>query len=39
MINDHKPDVLLLDLGCRMRDGLDLLKQIRSEHPALPVIV
>jgi DNA-binding NtrC family response regulator len=39
MITDHKPDVLLLDLGLPDGEGLDLLRQIREEHPQLPVIV
>jgi DNA-binding NtrC family response regulator len=39
MINDHKPDVLLLDLGLPDGEGLDLLRTIRLQHPALPVIV
>jgi DNA-binding NtrC family response regulator len=39
MISDHKPDVLLLDLGLPDGEGLDLLRTIRLQHPALPVIV
>ena len=39
MITESKPDVLLLDLGLPDSEGLDLLKTIRQQHPALPVIV
>jgi DNA-binding NtrC family response regulator len=39
MITDQKPDVLLLDLGLPDGEGLDLLKEIRSSYPQLPVIV
>jgi len=39
MIADHKPDVLLLDLGLPDGEGLDLLRTIRTQHPNLPVIV
>jgi DNA-binding NtrC family response regulator len=39
MIAEHKPDLLLLDLGLPDGEGLDLLKQIRGEYPALPIIV
>src|SRR5271163_3901529 len=39
MITEHKPDVLLLDLGLPDGEGLDLLRTIRLQYPALPVIV
>jgi DNA-binding NtrC family response regulator len=39
MISDQKPDVLLLDLGLPDGEGLDLLRTIREQHPALPIIV
>ena len=39
MIVDHKPDVLLLDLGLPDGEGLELLRTIRAQHPTLPVIV
>ena len=39
MITDQKPDVLLLDLGLPDGEGLDLLRTIRDQHTALPIIV
>ncbi|MEJ0001268.1 MAG: sigma-54 dependent transcriptional regulator [Verrucomicrobiota bacterium] len=39
MISEQRPDVLLLDLGLPDGEGLELLKQIRADHPHLPVIV
>jgi DNA-binding NtrC family response regulator len=39
MIAEQALDVVLLDLGLPDSEGLDLLKQIRADHPALPVIV
>ncbi len=32
-------DVVVLDMGLPGRGGLDVLKQIRAEHPKLPVII
>ena len=32
-------DVLLLDIAMPQRDGLDVLKQLRAEMPALPVLI
>ena len=34
-----KPDVLIVDLSLSGPDGLDLLKNIRTTHPALPVLI
>ena len=32
-------DVLLLDIALPGRDGLDVLRQVRDEHPKLPVLM
>src|SRR6266404_1427933 len=34
-----KPDVVILDLTLKDGDGLDVLKDIRIRHPAIPVLV
>jgi DNA-binding NarL/FixJ family response regulator len=34
-----KPDVLIVDISLSGRDGIDLLKSIRSTHPTLPVLI
>jgi DNA-binding NarL/FixJ family response regulator len=34
-----KPDIAIVDISLEGPDGLDLLKSIRSQNPALPVLV
>ncbi len=34
-----KPDILVLDISLNGPDGLDLLKNVRTRHPDLPVLV
>ena len=38
-INVEPPDILILDLGLPDMDGLDLLKQLRKNNSALPVLI
>jgi DNA-binding NarL/FixJ family response regulator len=34
-----KPDILIVDISLNGPDGIDLLKNIRSSHPTLPVLI
>lgn len=34
-----RPDVMILDISLNGPDGLDLLKNIRTTHPTLPVLI
>lgn len=38
-LRQHKADIVLLDLGLPMMDGLQVLKSIRHSDPALPVLI
>jgi DNA-binding NarL/FixJ family response regulator len=39
VLNSARPDVLIVDISLNGPDGLDLLKNIRTTHPALPVLI
>lgn len=39
MINASRPDILIVDISLNGPDGLDLLKNIRSKDPSLPVLI
>jgi len=39
MICTLKPDILIVDISLNGPDGLDLLKNIRSKDPGLPVLI
>ncbi|WP_218584085.1 response regulator [Pseudomonas akapageensis] len=39
LIKQHRPDVLLMDISMQRLSGLEALKQLRVNWPALPVIV
>jgi DNA-binding NarL/FixJ family response regulator len=38
-IATNKPDILIVDISLNGPDGLDLLKNIRSSYPDLPVLI
>ena len=38
-ISELKPDVVIVDIGLKNSDGLELTKSIKAQYPRLPVIV
>jgi DNA-binding NarL/FixJ family response regulator len=38
-ISQSQPDIMIVDISLNGPDGLDLLKNIRSSYPALPVLI
>jgi len=38
-ISQNQPDIMIVDISLNGPDGLDLLKNIRSSYPALPVLI
>jgi DNA-binding NarL/FixJ family response regulator len=39
VLASSRPDVLIVDISLSGPDGIDLLKNIRTTHPALPVLI
>ena len=39
LIKDCIPEIILLDISMPGKSGLDLLKQLKSEHPKLPILI
>ncbi len=39
MLEQHKPDVAVLDMRLPDTDGVELLRKIRQSQPSLPVII
>jgi two-component system, OmpR family, copper resistance phosphate regulon response regulator CusR len=39
LIEEAPVDLVLLDLGLPLKDGWAVLKEVRSRHPMLPIIV
>jgi DNA-binding NarL/FixJ family response regulator len=39
VLASSKPDVLIVDISLNGPDGLDLLKNVRTTHPTLPVLI
>ena len=39
LIRDSKPNIILMDIAMPGKSGLDLLKQLKNEHPKLPILI
>ena len=39
ILRNHSIDLLLLDIAMPIRNGVDLLKEIRHTHPKLPILI
>ena len=38
-VRDLKPDVVVVDLSLKEGDGIELVRELRAHHPALPLLV
>jgi DNA-binding NarL/FixJ family response regulator len=38
-IREHLPDLVMVDLSLEGSDGLDLIKEMKARHPAIPALV
>jgi len=39
LVQDELPDLVLLDIALPGRDGLEILQELKDQHPTLPVIM
>lgn len=39
VLNDHIPDIVILDINMPDKSGLDILKDLQNQHPHLPVLI
>lgn len=39
LIREHRPNVVVMDNKMRKHDGVDVLREIRGQFPALPLIL
>lgn len=39
LVEEHKPDLIILDIKLESRSGLDMLQIIRCKHAKLPIIL
>jgi two-component system nitrogen regulation response regulator NtrX len=39
LVKDELPDLVMLDIALPGKDGLEILKDLKDQHPALPVIM
>lgn len=39
MLRTEQPDVLLLDMSMPGKSGIDLIKQLKSDYPKLPILI
>lgn len=39
LVEEHKPDLIILDIKLESRSGLDMLQIIRCRHAELPIIL
>jgi len=38
-VRDLRPDVVVVDLSLKEGDGIELVRELRAHHPALPILV
>lgn len=39
LVEEHKPDLIILDIKLESRSGLDVLQIVRCKHAKLPIIL